>query len=249
MTMNPEGQPRSPYSGKPVAGELEPFDLYASDGEKVGTVVEVNDEYLVVEHGGILGLGESHGTIPRSYVRSSTGEAWHLSIDSDRAKQVLDEEYIETPLEESVAPSIGAAGRTTEPLRSDAGAAIEVHEEELRASTTSRQTGEVVARKEVVEDVETIEVPVTREEVHIERRPVSGASEVGGIDATYEEEEVRIPVSEEQVQVQKVSRPVEEVRLTKELKQDTERVTDTVRKERVEVDDDEGIERDPNRAW
>jgi uncharacterized protein (TIGR02271 family) len=249
MTTNPSGQPRSPYSGKPIQGDLDPFDLYASDGDKVGTVVEVNDEYLVVEHGGFLGLGESHGTIPRSYVGRSSDEAWHLNIDSDRAKQVLDEEVTSAPPVEPVAPTIGAAGRSTERPDSDTGAAMEVHEEELQARKTSQQTGEVVARKEVIEDTETIEVPVTREEVHIERRPVSGAgaSAMGG--STYEEEEVRIPVSAEEVQVQKVSKPVEEVRLTKELKQDTERVTDTVRKERVEIEEDERMERDPNRAW
>jgi uncharacterized protein (TIGR02271 family) len=247
MTMNPSGQPRSPYSGKPIEGELDPFDLYASDGEKVGTVIEVNDEYLVVEHGGFLGLGESHGTIPRNYVRSSSDEAWHLSIDSDRAKQVLDDELTSSPPQEALEPAVGATSRPTEGRDSGSSATLEVHEEELQARKTSQQTGEVVARKEVVEDIETIEVPVTREEVHVERRPVSGAGTSASAGTTFEEDEVRIPVSEEQVQVQKVSKPVEEVRLTREQKQDTERVTDTVRKERVE--DDLRTERDANRAW
>jgi uncharacterized protein (TIGR02271 family) len=254
MAMNPSGQPRSPYSGKPIQGELDPFDLYASDGDKVGTVVEVNDEFLVVEHGGFLGLGESHGTIPRSYVRSSSAEAWHLSIDSDRARQILDEESSSSPAQEpasreQVEPTIGAAGRAAERPDSESGATMEAHEEELQANKTSRQTGEVVARKEVVEDIETVEVPVTREEVHVERRPISGAGASPSAGTTFGEDEVRIPVSEEQVQVQKVSRPVEEVRLTKEQTQDTEQVTDTVRKERIEVEEGVPTERDSDRAW
>jgi uncharacterized protein (TIGR02271 family) len=101
----------------------------------------------------------------------------------------------------------------------------------------------------VVEDIETVEVPVTREEVHVERRPISGAGASPSAGTTFGEDEVRIPVSEEQVQVQKVSKPVEEVRLTKEQTQDTEQVTDTVRKERIEVEEDVRTERDPNRAW
>lgn len=259
MTMDRGEQPRSPYSGKPIEGELDPFDLYASDGEKVGTVVEVNDEFIVVEHGGFLGLGESHGRIPRTFVRSTSDESWELGIDSERAKQILEGEGTAPPAgdpavgtsgREPAAPPVGTADRTAERRTDESGTTMELHEEELQARKTSRQTGEVVARKEVVEDTETVEVPVTREEVHIERRPVSGAAGATAPgETTFEDDEVRIPVTEEEVQVQKVSKPVEEVRLTKEREQDTQQVSDTVRKERVEIEENEPAERDSNRTW
>lgn len=228
-----ERQPRSPYSGKPVAGDLEPFDLYSSDGDKVGTVVEVNDEFLVVQHGGFLGLGESHGRVPRHFVARTEDDGWYLSLDQDGAKQILEGEGLYTPTEATAndATSPGATG--AHDVETDT---VTTHEEELQAQKTPRQAGEVSVRKEVVEETETIEVPVTREEVHVERRPASGQATTG--EATIEDEEVRIPVMEEEIEVRKVARPVEEVTITKEEVRDTEQVSGTVRKERVEVEDE-----------
>ncbi|MBA3796265.1 MAG: hypothetical protein H0X20_03425, partial [Chloroflexi bacterium] len=45
---------RSPYSGREIVGELGEIDLYASDGEKIGRILEVNPRFLVVERGGFL---------------------------------------------------------------------------------------------------------------------------------------------------------------------------------------------------
>jgi uncharacterized protein (TIGR02271 family) len=107
-------------------------------------------------------------------------------------------------------------------------------EEELRAGTTEREAGAVQVRKRVRTDTEQIEVPTRHEEVSVERVPVSEGS---ATEAQIGEDEVSIPVTEEEVVVEK--RPVakEEVRIRKDVVEDTEVVEEDVRREEVEVDD------------
>src|SRR5919112_4853950 len=105
---------------------------------------------------------------------------------------------------------------------------IELREEELRAQKERVKAGEVRVRKEVVSEERTIEVPVTREEVVIERRPAAeGRTASGDID---DDEEIRIPLMEEEVRVEKTPVVREEVTLKKRQVQDTEAVSDTVRR-------------------
>ncbi len=106
-------------------------------------------------------------------------------------------------------------------------------EEELRAGTREREAGQVNVRKRVRTDREQIEVPTRREEVSVERVPVD--SETSSADIG--EDEVRVPLTEEEVVVEK--RPVakEEVRIRKDVVEDTEVVEEDVRREEVDVDD------------
>ena len=119
----------------------------------------------------------------------------------------------------------------------------------IQAQKSPQQVGEVVVTKRVVEDRQTIEVPVMREEVRIERRPVDGTTTydttgaVGDPAATgeaFQGDTIRIPVMEEQVQIQKVARPVEEIEISKVQTQDTQQVDDTVRREEFDVNDPAG---------
>src|SRR3712207_2369032 len=106
-------------------------------------------------------------------------------------------------------------------------------EEELRAGTRERQAGALKVRKRVRTDRERIEVPTRHEEVTVDRVPID--SETSG--AEIGEDEVRIPVTEEEVVVEK--RPVakEEVRIRKDVVEDTEVVEEDVRREEVDVDE------------
>jgi uncharacterized protein (TIGR02271 family) len=107
-------------------------------------------------------------------------------------------------------------------------------EEELRAATRERQAGSVQVRKRVRTDQEQIEVPTRREELSVERVPVE---EGEATEARIGEDEVRVPVTEEEVVVEK--RPVakEEVRIRKDVVEDTEVVEEDVRREEVDIDD------------
>ena len=113
---------------------------------------------------------------------------------------------------------------------------VQRSEEELRAGTRERRVGSVNVRKRVRTDHERLSVPKRREEVSVERVPVedreaSSQAEIG------EDDEVRIPVVEEEVVVEK--RPVvkEEIRLRKEVVEEEEVVEEDVRKEEVDIDD------------
>jgi uncharacterized protein (TIGR02271 family) len=113
------------------------------------------------------------------------------------------------------------------------GDTIQVKEERLHAQKHPVETGEVTVRKEVHTENKTLEVPVSREEVVIERNPVHGRATAGDI---REGEQVRIPVREEQVNVSKDAVVVEEVNVGKRVVQDTEKVSGQVRKEEVKVE-------------
>jgi len=118
------------------------------------------------------------------------------------------------------------------------GDTIEVKEERLHASKKPVETGAVNVRKEVHTETKTIEVPVEREEVVIERTPVSGRTSTKGIAAgdLREGEQIRIPVREDQVSVSKDAVVVEEVKVGKRVVHDTEKVSGQVRKEEVKVE-------------
>jgi uncharacterized protein (TIGR02271 family) len=112
---------------------------------------------------------------------------------------------------------------------------VQLREEELQVHKTPVQTGEVRVGKEVITEHKTIQVPVQREEVVIERHPASGQPTSGGIRAG---EEVRIPVKEEEVHVDKVTVAKEDVTVGKRTVQGTETVSGDVRKEQVKIEEE-----------
>jgi uncharacterized protein (TIGR02271 family) len=114
---------------------------------------------------------------------------------------------------------------------------IQLREEQLRVHKEPVQKGEVRVRKEVVSEMQHLDVPVEREEVVIERRPARGRRATADIKA----EEIRIPVKEEKVRVEKEAVVTEEVTVGKRKVKDTRHVADTVRKERLKVDEEGSV--------
>jgi uncharacterized protein (TIGR02271 family) len=111
---------------------------------------------------------------------------------------------------------------------------VQAHEEKLHIGKTPVQTGEVKVRKEVHTEHKTLDVPVTREEVVIERHPASG-KEVSASDFQAGQE-LRIPVREEEVNVEKQTVAGEKVKVGKRPVRDTEHVDETLRKEEIKVE-------------
>jgi uncharacterized protein (TIGR02271 family) len=113
-------------------------------------------------------------------------------------------------------------------------------EEEVRIGKTQRETGRARLRKYIVTDQVTQTVPVQREEVRIEREPITDANidaATSGGDLTEEEHEVVLH-SEEAV-VQKNVVPKERVRLDKDVVTEERQVSEEVRKEQIEIDGDD----------
>lgn len=125
---------------------------------------------------------------------------------------------------------------------------IELREEELRAEKERVEAGEVRLRKEVVEETKSIQVPVTREEVVVEKHSVSGRRLADG--SIGDDEEISIPVMEEQVHVEKTPVVREEVNLRKQQVRETRQVSDTVKREEAWVDStDDAKVRIRDGAW
>jgi uncharacterized protein (TIGR02271 family) len=109
---------------------------------------------------------------------------------------------------------------------------IQLRGEMLRTHKERVERGEVRLRKDVVTENQNVQVPVTREELVIERTPGSGqfAGEIG------RDEEIRVPLSEERVRVEKQPVVNEEVRVGKRQVQSNKEVSDKVRHEELRVE-------------
>ena len=108
-------------------------------------------------------------------------------------------------------------------------------EEQLNVSKDRVETGQVRLRKYVVNETETVEVPVEREEVRVVREPITDADRAN-YDGNIGEQEASVTLHEDRVNVSKESVPVEKVSLEKDTVRDTETVSEQVRKERFETD-------------
>jgi uncharacterized protein (TIGR02271 family) len=114
---------------------------------------------------------------------------------------------------------------------------IRLKEERLEVDKEERKTGEVNVRKETKHDTKSVDVPVEREEVVIERKPVTGEdSETTDSDIDEDSESYTIPVKEEKVEVDKKPVVKEEVEVKKERHEDVEEVTEDVKREELDVD-------------
>ena len=102
-------------------------------------------------------------------------------------------------------------------------------EERLNVGTETRESGRARLRKYVVTEQETVAVPVTREEVQIEREPITDASRGEALDGpAISGEEPEVVLHEEAV-------PVERMRLGKMTVNDQQQVTEKVRKEQIDT--------------
>jgi uncharacterized protein (TIGR02271 family) len=114
-------------------------------------------------------------------------------------------------------------------------------EEELRVGKIDRERGRARLRKYVVTEQVQQTVPVRREEVRIEREPITDGNvddAVSGPEISEEEHEVVL--HEEQPVVEKRTVPKERVRMDKETVVDEETVDEELRKEQIEADGDTG---------
>ncbi|WP_461189436.1 DUF2382 domain-containing protein [Arthrobacter sp. Z4-13] len=117
-------------------------------------------------------------------------------------------------------------------------------EEQLRVGTEREAAGRARLRKYVTTENVTKTVPVQREEVRLEREPITDANRgaaLNGPDISEEEHEVIL--HEERPVVEKETVPVERVRMDKDVVQDDVTVSEEVRKEHIEADGD-GVDRD-----
>src|SRR5215210_1136626 len=135
------------------------------------------------------------------------------------------------------APSGDQVGRDTSGPTTDE--AMTRSEEELRVGTAERERGRARLRKHVVTEQVQTTVPVKREEVRVEREPITDANVDQALDGpAISEEEHEVVLREEEPVVEKRTVPKERVRMEKESVTDEAQVSEEVRKEQIEADAD-----------
>lgn len=223
MTYDPQGMTRDEFR------RIQPgWKVFGADNEQVGEVDRVEDDYFVISQGWIF---TSERFIPMTAVRRVDQEQVVLSVTGGE----IDEYGWDSPEAIQSARSQRPQAEPTSDVRPGGESEhMELREEELRAQKSTRRAGEVDVGKEVYTEREELDVPRRHEEVDINyqpteaRRPAEG--EIG------EDEEVRVPLHEEDVQVDKETYVSGEVDIDKKEVEETEHISEDVRKERMRVE-------------
>jgi uncharacterized protein (TIGR02271 family) len=112
---------------------------------------------------------------------------------------------------------------------------IPVFAEELTATARPVEASGIQIKKRIISEGRVLEVPVTEDEIRVERRIVDRRVHGVGIQA-FEQIIIEIPLRKEIVDAENLAHATEEIVVTKDVIQRTERVTDTVRREEVSID-------------
>jgi uncharacterized protein (TIGR02271 family) len=242
-------------------------DLIGRDGENLGTIEEIyldtetNQPEWALVSTGLFGTKQSFVPISGA---SRTGDGVTVPFDKATVKNApkidpdgrLSESeeqqlYRHYGLDYGGASGSGTSDRGDDARNHDAlgrdisgpttDDAMTRSEEELRVGTVDREAGGARLRKYVVEDEVTRTVPVRREEVRVEREPITDANmdeAMAGPEISEEEHEVVL--HEEEPVAEKRTVPKERVRLDKDAHTEEREVSETLRKEEIDVDDGRG---------
>jgi uncharacterized protein (TIGR02271 family) len=193
-----------------------------SNGEDLGEVQEVGQDYVLVQRGMI---NKDKFYIPKDMVESYDGDVLRFSISEEDAKsRFLGDSPPSTTANEGLTAARKAEETTTVPIT----------EERLDASKRE-STREATITKEPVTETKTVEVPVTHEEISVERRPASGSTTTAAERPVQSKTETKVPLKQEEVQVTKQPYVKEEVSVKKKPVTETRTVTDKVTSEKVKV--------------
>jgi uncharacterized protein (TIGR02271 family) len=116
--------------------------------------------------------------------------------------------------------------------------AMTVSEEQLNVGTEEQEAGRVRLKKYVVTENVTKTVPLRREEVRLEREPITGDGREDRSGSDLSEEEHEVVLHEDRPVVEKDTVPVERIRLDTDTVTEQETVSQDVRRERVDVEGD-----------
>lgn len=210
--------------------------VYDAAGEKIGTIqaYDPDDGYLVVQKGLFF---PKDLYIPATIVQTTDADgSVHVNLYTGDLK---DDRYASPPARNSTISRSNDVIRSDNAqamVQSDGNIDVPVYEEELVVGKRQEQQGHVRVHKEVVEEQETIAVPLRHEEVTVERVAVTGQPSQADLQNAFQDQTIDVPVMGEEAVVSKRAQVVEEVRLHKDVIQEQEEVAGTVRKERVIVD-------------
>ncbi len=198
----------------------------AVDDSDFGEVQEQGQNYILTQKGTI---SKQKFYIPKYLVQGFDGSTlWFNASESDLEgwKRDSPPDYNEyTQYKKS-------GGEEEEVSSSDLEKRIPLIEERLNVSK-STSTSETTIKKKPVTETKSVEVPVTHEELKVERKPASESST--SERPVQSETEIKVPVNKEEVQVTKEPQVKEEVVIKKEPVTETKTVSESVTKEEVEI--------------
>ena len=195
-----------------------------SNDEDLGEVQEVGQDYVLVQRGMI---NKDKFYIPKDVVESYDGDVLRFSISEEDAKsRFLGDSPPPSPENEGLSAARKAEETTTVPIT----------EERLNASKRE-STREATITKEPVTETKTVEVPVTHEEISVEKRPAGGSTTAER--PVQSKTETKVPLKREEVQVTKQHYVKDEVSVKKKPVTETRTVTDKVTSEKVKVKDND----------
>jgi uncharacterized protein (TIGR02271 family) len=232
------------------------------NGDKIGTIDalyvdhETNRPEWALVHTGLFGSKSSFvplaGASPRgddvvaNVEAQQVKDAPKMSLDEDLSEQEEAELFRHYGIDYTPEGSVtategpnggGTTGRDVSGPTTDE--AMTRSEEELRVGKAERESGRARLRKYVVTEEVQQTIPVRREEVRVEREPITDANVDQALDGpAISEEEHEVVLHEEEPVVEKRAVPKERVRMEKDSVTDEAEISEEVRKERIEADGD-----------
>ena len=197
------------------------WNAYDAEGEKIGDVVEVGSNHVLVQKGWFM---PQNVYIPLSSVTSIDEANANFSVDV--TKDNVESRGWDSPPADANWDADATQESVTVPLR----------EERVDAERYERDAGEVTVGKHVVEQQNEFDVPVTHEEVDVTRRRVDRAADADD-QIVDDGETIRVPLRAEDVDVQKDTRVVEEIEISKRPVTETKKVSETVLREEIDIDE------------
>ncbi|MBA2356889.1 MAG: PRC and DUF2382 domain-containing protein [Actinobacteria bacterium] len=217
--------------------EMRGETVYDRDGEKIGKVEEIfydegtqRPEWLAIGTGF---FGMKRVLVPLAGARAGDdGLTIAYSKDQVQDSPDIDTDEISSEHEQSLSGYYGGASTATGEARERS---LTRSEEELRVGKRDVEAGAVRLRKWVETEPAEVDVDLKRETARVTREPID--EEVGGAD--FKEDEIEVPLHAEEPVVEKRVVAKERVAVEKGVVTDRETISDELRKERVEVDEDE----------
>jgi uncharacterized protein (TIGR02271 family) len=215
-----------------------------SDDEDLGEVRETGQDYVLVQKGMI---NKEKFYIPKNMVESYDGSVLRFNISKEQAKSRFMRDSPSTANDYSSSSKNMDVTAEEEQDKSnvsqDTSARVPVMEERLNVSK-EESTADATVTKEPVTETKTIEIPVTHEEITIEKRPPRDRkyTSISSENPVESKTEIKIPLKKEEVEVIKQPYVKEEVVVKKNPVTKTQQATEQVRSEKVNIADDKNIE-------
>ncbi len=227
---------------------LEGSQVRGDDGSKLGSVEaiyygETDRPEWVSVRSGLFGTHVSMVPLQRA---DYDGQELHVPYDREALKTAPHHDpgrelspRDEEDLFRHYGMAYGGSGRDGDGRMRDGGDAMTRSEERMRVGTETHETGRARLRKRVVTEHQQVEVPVSHEELRVEREPITEANrDKARSGPEISESEHEITLHEERPVVDTEAVPVERVRLGTETVRETEQVGRDVRREEIELDED-----------